>query len=372
MAGRAGVPTRAQLRAYAVTRSLFRPLDLLGAIERLGFVQIDPIRSPARAQDLILRHRVVGYRVGDLDLAYPDLPVAEDHLHVYGVMPKTVQRLLHPRATAHVWRVENEHPTLARSIVAHVRRHGPTHPAMLEKALGRIGTVNAWGGRSNASTRMLEALHHRGILRVRHRENGIKVYEIAAKRERALSAATRARGVLSLLLRLYAPLPEPTLARLARMVGNSVLPDELRDDALRRLLRSTAVRRASVDGLAYAWPAEEALDVQAPDQVRLFAPFDPVVWDRRRFEHLWGWAYRFEAYTPAAKRRIGYYALPLLWRDAVIGWANVSGGAEAGARRGKLDIALGFVERRPASAVFSRALDAEIARLEQALGSRSP
>ena len=58
--------------------------------------------------------------------------------------------------------------------------------------------------------------------------------------------------------------------------------------------------------------------------MRLLAPFDPVVWDRRRFELFWGWAYRFEAYTPAPKRKLGYYALPLLWRDRVIGWGNLS------------------------------------------------
>ena len=56
----------------------------------------------------------------------------------------------------------------------------------------------------------------------------------------------------------------------------------------------------------------------------MLAPFDPLVWDRRRFELFWGWRYRFEAYTPAAKRTLGYYALPLLWRDRVIGWANVT------------------------------------------------
>ncbi|EWS60580.1 hypothetical protein Y695_04569 [Hydrogenophaga sp. T4] len=56
--------------------------------------------------------------------------------------------------------------------------------------------------------------------------------------------------------------------------------------------------------------------------MRLLAPFDPVVWDRDRFERLWDWAYRFEAYTPPAKRVRGYYAMPLLWRDQVIGWAT--------------------------------------------------
>ena len=67
--------------------------------------------------------------------------------------------------------------------------------------------------------------------------------------------------------------------------------------------------------------------------MRLLAPFDPIVWDRRRFELLWGWTYRFEAYTPAPKRTLGYYALPLLWRDAVIGWANAS------VRNGRLAVA---------------------------------
>src|SRR5690606_1816707 len=78
-----------------------------------------------------------------------------------------------------------------------------------------------------------------------------------------------------------------------------------------------------VDGVRYVWPADlPEVTAGAPERVRCLAPFDPVVWDRRRFEHLWGWAYRFEAYTPPAARRLGYYALPLLWRDRVIGWVN--------------------------------------------------
>ena len=80
----------------------------------------------------------------------------------------------------------------------------------------------------------------------------------------------------------------------------------------------------------------------APDDtVRLLAPFDPVVWDRRRFEILWGWAYRFEAYTPAAQRTLGYYALPLLWRDRVIGWGNLT------VRDGTLHADIGYVSSAP-------------------------
>ena len=85
------------------TRSPVRcgcPPSLADAIAQQGFVQLDPIRAPARAADLILRHRVDGYRAGDLDRAYPSLPLAEDYLHVYGVLPLAVQRLLHPRSAA--------------------------------------------------------------------------------------------------------------------------------------------------------------------------------------------------------------------------------------------------------------------------------
>jgi uncharacterized protein YcaQ len=73
----------------------------------------------------------------------------------------------------------------------------------------------------------------------------------------------------------------------------------------------------------------------------LLAPFDPLVWDRRRFELFWGWDYRFEAYTPPSKRRFGYYALPLLWRDDVIGWANAANVA------GTLRVDVGFAKSRP-------------------------
>ena len=73
----------------------------------------------------------------------------------------------------------------------------------------------------------------------------------------------------------------------------------------------------------------------------MLAPFDPVVHDRNRFERFWGWVYRFEAYTPAPKRKLGYYALPLLWRDRVIGWGNLA------VKNGVLTTELGYVAGKP-------------------------
>ena len=105
------------------------------------------------------------------------------------------------------------------------------------------------------------------------------------------------------------------------------------------------------------------------EPVYLLAPFDPVVWDRRRFEHFWGWAYRFEAYTPAKKRARGYYALPLLWRDHVIGWGNIS------VANGDLQADLGYISGRPPrERRFKQGLEAELERLRGflGLGSQSP
>jgi len=120
---------------------------------------------------------------------------------------------------------------------------------------------------------------------------------------------------------------------------------------------------ARVDGVDWYWPAgERPADAWPPTAARLLAPFDPVVWDRARFELFWGWAYRFEAYTPLAKRKLGYYALPLLWKDRVIGWGNVA------LRHGELHADLGFVQSRPSEPAFERQLDAELERMRAFLG----
>ena len=74
-----------QLRRYAIGRSLFKPTTLGRAIRKLGFVQADPIRAPARAQDLTLRQRVIDYRVGDLERRYPKLPIEEDSSSITGI-----------------------------------------------------------------------------------------------------------------------------------------------------------------------------------------------------------------------------------------------------------------------------------------------
>jgi uncharacterized protein len=349
------------LRAHAIRRSLFAPTALSAAIDALGFVQLDPIRAPARAADLVLRHRVADYRIGDLDRAYPAMALAEDYMHVYGVLPTKTQALLHPRLPG-TWHVEREHPRMAAKIVAHIRAHGVTHPRDLHGVLGKSSIGNGWGGNSQATTRMLEALQYGGKLRVARRESGIRLYDLAPPRPRSRAVRARAREIYSLLLRLYAPLPEASFRHLTWMVTDASVPADARAAVLAQMRDGRGLRRVEAEGTAFVLPADETIETDAQACVRLLAPFDPVVWDRRRFELFWGWDYRFEAYTPPAKRRFGYYALPLLWRDDVVGWAN------AAVADGALAVTTGFAKTRPRGAVFARALEAEVAAFAAALG----
>src|SRR3990167_5009938 len=91
------------LRHHAVARTLFAPTTLGQAITSLGFVQADPIRAPARAQDLTLRHRVKDYRAGDLEARYPRLAIEEDFFVNYGFLPRTTHALMHPRTPRTPW-----------------------------------------------------------------------------------------------------------------------------------------------------------------------------------------------------------------------------------------------------------------------------
>jgi uncharacterized protein YcaQ len=350
----AGEITIGGLRRHAIAATLFAPTTLKRAIEKLGFVQCDPIRAPARAQDLILRLRAAGYRAGDLERCYPDLGIEEDYLYAYGFVPETTWRLLHPRMAKRLSKMEDR----VRELVC---AQAKLHPRELEAHLGRKREVNPWGSYSKATTRALEALHYRGLLRVAGRENGIRLYQAARDQEEYLAPEERLRKLILLIAGILAPVPERSLRAALRHLGHAAptLPD--RPKVLKKLLDGGELPAAEVQGVRYVWPAGVLGAAEAPLEVRFLAPFDPLVWDRYRFEHLWGWPYRFEAYTPPAKRRMGYYALPLLWGEEVIGWVNVTRDG------GRFDAEAGFVNGKPKGRVFGQAFECEVERIRQFL-----
>ncbi len=359
-------PNLDDLRRYAVARTLFAPTTLLRAVQRLGFVQADPIRAPARAQDLTLRHRVRDYRAGDLERRYAKLAIEEDCLVNYGFLPREHLALMHPRKANRAWTAAERRKV--EDILAYIRERGAVHPREVEQQFAHGRVTNYWGGSSNASTQLLSGMHYRGLLRVVRRDSGTRVYACASHAEIDESNASRtqrAAALVDLVVRKYAPLPAASLTYLTRLLISYGAPHlaPQAQAALRKAREHLASR--TIDGITWYWPADDnpaSRRHTVDEQVRLLAPFDPVVWDRRRFELLWGWVYKFEAYTPPAKRKLGYYALPLLWRERVIGWANVST-----SEQGKLQANFGYVDGSPKGAAFRAALNDELQRMTQFL-----
>jgi uncharacterized protein YcaQ len=353
------------LRRFAAARTFFPPTTLKRAFVRMGFVQADPIRAPARAQDLILRHRVRNYRAGDLERRFSELDIEEDFFLTYGFITKPIQALMHPRSEVGVpadaplpWPAARRRK--ARLLLEFIRERGSAHPREVDDHFSHGRVTNYWGGSSNATTHLLDAMHYRGLLRVARRERGIRIYTAHDHGPEAAGAAERqARldALVDVAAGIYAPLPARNLAYVVRRLRFAV--PQWRSDLKPALERARErLSHGRVDGADWYWPAgEDPRRSATQETVRLLTPFDPVVHDRARFELLWGWVYRFEAYTPAPKRKLGYYALPLLWRDRVIGWGNVS------VRNGELASDLGYVGRAPRDRLFRRELAAELERL---------
>ena len=350
------------LRRQAVGWSLPRRGGALApALADLEFVQADPIRAPARAQDLVLRQRVAGYRAGDLDRHYPSLDIDEDVLHAYGFVARRLRPFLYPRRDRHSADGRTcppgGQPTCWRSSVsAGLRTRATRRPT---SGTNRSPTAGAaprrpppWSWSGCATTACCGWLT-------------ASAGSVGTRRPTPLGdpldPADRLRALVLRVARTLAPVSEATLSMaVGRLVQWAAVPGGRPGGrpVIRDLLTRGELAAVDVGGTRYVWPADLVPVVDdAPRRVRFLAPFDPVVWDRRRFGQLWGWEYRFEAYTRAERRVLGYYAMPLLWRDRVIGWATCDGGA----------VQVGYIGSAPPGRSYAAALEAEIARLKRFL-----
>ncbi len=234
------------------------------------------------------------------------------------------------------------------------------HPREVDDHFAHGRVRNYWGGSSNATTHLLDAMHYGGLLRVVRRDGGIRIYAPHQHGLAPIDASARRERIDALVditVRIYAPMPVARLAYVVRRLRHAVPQwhGELKAALARARQRLSHVR---IEGIEWCWPADEDPTRCEPDgAVRLLTPFDPIVWDRHRFELLWGWTYRFEAYTPPAKRIRGYYALPMLWRDRVIGWGNLS------VLDGALKSDFGYLKSPPRGRAFKRELATELDRM---------
>ncbi|NKB67393.1 MAG: hypothetical protein GKR89_10060 [Candidatus Latescibacteria bacterium] len=298
--------------------------DANTTFDRLGYVQIDTIAVIERAHHHILWTRQNNYTTDQLnDLQMHQRTIFEYWAHAAAFLPMADYRYYRPRMLAtrkserHIqWRRDNSR--LVRQVLQRIRKEGALAAADFEDTSGKRGPWWDW----KPAKRALELLYDTGELMVSGRRQFQRLYDLP---ERVLPAdldtsnptpAERARFSVSRTLQAHG------LAAL-RQFRLGLAPSKDLPKALEQLQASGAVVPIKLEGTStpyFAW--QDALD-QVPaklePQCHLLSPFDNLVIDRPRLEQLFGFHYRIECYVPAAKRQYGYFTLPILWGDRLVG-----------------------------------------------------
>ncbi len=304
-------------------------------IRRIGCLQIDTISVVARSHYLVLWSRVGQYDMGLLDeLHHPDRSLFEYWAHAASLIPAELfpyfRRRMQARRADHLeeetsWAVENQE--LFDDVVAAVRQHGPISSSHFERPNSDepVAAWSWWGGKP--ANRALDLLWSSGVLAIHRRVNFQRYYELTerlfpehvasdlpceAEEEHIL--ATRAIEAMGVGF----PQGINDYFRTKWGTRTRTLLRELEDEGV--------IFSVTVDGLGTAYMSERSRplleEVQAgrrPKRTTLLSPFDNLIWERHRTEKLFDFEYRLECYTPAEKRKYGYFTLPILDRGQLIG-----------------------------------------------------
>ena len=293
------------------------------AVEHLGYVQIDTISVVQRAHEHVLWTRVPGYDPAMLDwLQSRDRRVFEYWAHAAAYLPFSEFRYYLPRMRGAAgwrrdreWRDRNE--PFVQTVLERIRAEGPLGSSDFEHQPGDRG---AWWGWKPAKM-ALETLYNTGELMVTARRGFQRIYDLPERVIPAGTDTTEPSGeeqVRHFTRRALQVLGVASLAQVRKPFGNrradTVLPDMLSEGEV------VEVALEGLDEPYYALPATlERLPRAGRKRVHLLSPFDNLVIDRYRLRALFDFDYRIECYTPAAKRQYGYYVLPILWGDELVG-----------------------------------------------------
>ena len=361
-------------------------------VERLGFVQIDSINVVERAHHLTLASRLDGYRPPMLTrLLERERSLFEHWTHDAAAIPTRWfphWRIRFERrqqsGASHAWWHERLGPdpegVMAR-VYERIEREGPLTTRDFEQdgkeGESRSGSTGWWGWKPEKAA--LEQLWRTGRLAIRGRINFSKVYDLTERvlpAAAALPAPEEAAHLDWACRTALARLGIASAGEIARFWA-AVSPIEVKAwcEASAAQGEIEAVLAEAVDGsrprLAWAvadWRERAATAPEPPPRLRLLSPFDPILRERRRALRLFGFDYRFEAFVPADKRLFGYYVLPLLEGDRLVGRAEPKFDRE----RGVLEIRDLWWEPgvRPGSGRRAR-LEAAVARLARTIGAES-
>ena len=331
-------------RRFLVSRHLLlqpralpaEPASVLEVVERLGVLQFDPLEVPgARNHDLVLHARIGGYQREWCEqwLYGPDRRLIEIYNKSLNLLP--MHELPHYRVswTRNAPGMDNgilkEQADVAKAILKRLRSDGPLSTA----AFGEHGhAVDWWWAPTRASRAVMEALFVSGRIGIARREGNRRYYdlierlvppELLALHESEEDALTH--RLLSRFRATGMTTPIGTQTEVMYSAGSQAE----RRERTERLVERGELLPIAVEGLkgprdiiAAEEPILEAtadpLSLPAPS-VSFVAPLDSLVWDRRMLRELWGFDYLWEVYVPEAKRRWGYYVLPMLFGDRFVG-----------------------------------------------------
>jgi hypothetical protein len=302
---------------------------VLDCIRRMGVLQIDTIHVVARSPYLVLWSRLGSYEPALLDGLLSDRRLFEYWSHEACFIPMERyplyrRMMLERRSRSGRWVVLEEEPAMAQEMLALIAERGTVRSSDFERKDGKSGGWWSW----KHEKLVLECLHTTGHLMIARRERFQRVY---ALRERVLpdwsdEQAPHYPVVLRALteesVRCLGVAPAKRVADYFRLAPREVL------GAIEELASDGTIHQARIEGVpgpAFVHASNLGLaervtrgEVKA-DRTVLLSPFDPVVWDRDRSHDLFGFDYRIECYTPAAKRKYGYFVLPILHRDVLVG-----------------------------------------------------
>lgn len=308
-----------------------KPEDILSTIRRMSLLQIDTINIVARSPYLVLFSRLGAFEPRWLDDALRNGELMEYWAHEACFLPREDFALVRHRMLAPDkmgWKYRQawmqEHAAEIEQLIAHIEEHGPVRSADFEHP--RKGTSGWWEWKPHK--RHLEGLFTAGKVMVIERRNFQRVYDLT---QRVMPQWDDVRDLLS-----QEQAEAIMLEKSARSLGlfrAQWLADYYRLRrpalalALAQMQEAQTILPVNVEGLGPAWLHASLLPLLEQAQAdkltathsAVLSPFDPVVWDRKRAEQLFGFSYRLECYTPAPKRQYGYFVLPLLHRGQLVG-----------------------------------------------------
>jgi uncharacterized protein YcaQ len=329
-----GTLSRAQARRIALVAQGFRdPRHTVPTMRtfnrtlaRTGVLQIDSVNVFQRAHYMPLFSRMGRYDTDLLKRAAERRPrkIVEYWAHVAAFMPVDLwphmqHRMTRYREQGHEWSIMRAKPELADSLLAEVREVGPATARDLDDGLPRV--KEHWGWNWSDTKKALEYLFFSGRLAVAGRNSAFeRLYDVP---ERVLPAhvfeaptPTLEEANLELVRRAamsHGVGTEACLRDYFRMSQAAVRP------AIEALVEAGELLPVHVEGWGrLAYLHKEARLPRKVDARALLSPFDPVVWERARTEHLFGFRYRIEIYVPEEKRVHGYYVLPFLLGDQLV------------------------------------------------------